>query len=125
MNFLTQAFKSIFQHTLYPHVWKVWKWPGFSLLWFKFKSDCNKYYVESDCISLLCDWFNNVKYNKFLFFYLFHCNLKKKTSNIRRKISSIKMFICKISIIILICWKLGLVDPIQLKINLSLDDLQV
>ena len=50
---------------------------------------------------------------------IFFCNLKEK-DHIRRNKNGKKkgIFICEISIIILICQKLGLVGPLQQKINL-------
>ena len=55
---------------------------------------------------------------KFLF-CVFFCNLKEKDC-IRRNINGKKkeIFLCEISIIILICQELGLVGPLQQKINL-------
>ena len=67
-------------------------------------------------------WFNDVKCTKFLFFYVFCCNLKEK-DHIRRNIISKKKkketYIREISvIIILICWNVGSVWPVQQKIKL-------
>ena len=52
-------------------------------------------------------------------FYVFYCNLKEK-DHIRRNVNSKKkeLFTCEISIIILICKKLGLFGPVQQKIKL-------
>ena len=56
---------------------------------------------EADHISLLCDSTMSSALN--FCFYVFFCNLKEK-DHIRRNINSKKeMFICEISIIILIC----------------------
>ena len=56
---------------------------------------------EADHISLLCDSTMSGALN--FCFYVFFCNLKEK-DHIRRNINSKKeMFICEISIIILIC----------------------
>ena len=61
------------------HQGYIWKWP-YSLTY----------------------WCNSVKCN--IFFSFIFCKLKEK-DYIRRKINSKKMFICEISIIILICQK--------------------
>ena len=56
---------------------------------------------KADHISLLCDSTMSSALN--FCFYVFFCNLKEK-DDIRRNINSKKeMFICEISIIILIC----------------------
>ena len=61
---------------------------------------------ESNHISLLLDLTIPCALN-FSYFHMFYCNLKEKDP-IRRKKNITKMFICEISIIIiLICKKLG------------------
>ena len=69
--------------------------------------------------SLCSVWFNDIKCAKILFFYVFYCNLKEK-DHIKRNINSNKkeVFIYEISIIILICQKLGLAGSVQQKIKL-------
>ena len=55
-------------------------------------------------------------------FHIFYCNLQQKDP-IRRKLNSKNIFVCEISIIIiLICEKLGLVTPVQQNIKLPLTD---
>ena len=67
---------------------------------------------ESNHISLLLDLTIPCALN-FSYFHMFYCNLKEKDP-IRRKKNITKMFICEISIIIiLICKKLGSIKPVQ------------
>ena len=69
---------------------------------------------ETNHISLLCDSTMSSALN-FCFLIYFSVILKKK-NHIRRNINSKKeMFFCEISIIILICRKLGSVGPVQQK----------
>ena len=57
------------------------------------------------------------------YFYLFYCNTKEKNHIRKKKKVKSQIFICNISIIIiinLICQKQELVRPVQQKINLPL-----
>ena len=73
---------------------------------------------ETDHISLLCEL--RMSSALIFFFLCIFCNLKEK-DHIGRSINIKKdMFICEISIIILICQKLVSVQPVQQKINLPL-----
>ena len=97
----TQAFKSVFQDTLYQHVLKIWKQPCLSTTRrLKFKSDCNKQYfntsyAKSDQILLLPD--SSIWKTLNFVFYLFYYNLKGKY-HIRRKIDSQKKYLYATSV---------------------------
>ena len=74
---------------------------------------------ETDQISLLCDPTMSSATN---FCFFIFCNLKKKKIILEDvKIVKKYMYICEISFnIILICQKLGSVQPVQKKIKLPL-----
>ena len=69
---------------------------------------------ETDHHSLFCD---SIMPIALIFCFWFFLKIKKK-DHISRSINSKEMFICETSIIILISWKLGLVESVQQKIKL-------